>query len=149
MIERVGDVWVAAERDGAWVVVTTNGAVRRDGCAVMGRGVAREAASRYPNLPRLLGQRLLFEGNHVYAFASCRVFTFPVKAHWRDRADLGLIKRSARELIEMVLEPIPGDSAPVYSVRPGCGNGGLRWVDVRPLIEPWFRDYVAVWEREK
>lgn len=36
-------------------VVTTNGAVRRDGACVMGRGCAREAKERYPGVEYRLG----------------------------------------------------------------------------------------------
>ena len=51
MIETSGNLW-HFHTQGRWVVTTTNGSVRKDGCAVMGRGVAREAAAK------LLGRSL-------------------------------------------------------------------------------------------
>ena len=54
MLERAGDLW-ACHANGAWVTITTNGIVRQDGAAVMGRGVAYAAAQRYPWLARSLG----------------------------------------------------------------------------------------------
>lgn len=145
MDERAGDIWAAATRDGAWVVVTTNGATRQDGSAIMGRGIALEAARRHHGLQASLGRRLLHGGNHVNVFPSIHIVSFPVKHHWREQADLGLIEQSAHELREAIDHGRVNGL--VYSVRPGCGNGGLRWDDVRPVIEPLFGD-VAIYERK-
>lgn len=147
MIERGGDLW-DFHAIGAWVAITTNGIVRQDGTAVMGRGVAYEAAQRYPWLARSFGLRLRDGGNHVHAFWDIRLFTFPVKAHWRDRADLGLIEQSASELVDFVadLERFRGPQR-VYLVRPGCGNGGLRWAEVQPRLAPILDDRFIVVER--
>ena len=35
-----------------------NGVVKKDGCAVMGGGIALEAKERFPNLPKRLGELL-------------------------------------------------------------------------------------------
>ncbi len=35
----------------------------------------------------------------------------------------------------------------VYLVRPGCGNGQLKWEDVKPLIAPILDDRFIVVER--
>mgnify|MGYP001580901715 CR=1 FL=1 len=56
-------------------------------------------------------------------------------------ADLELIKESASQLAVV---------AGAYSnktfvlPRPGCGNGGLKWEDVKPVIEPILPDNVHV-----
>lgn len=83
---------------GEWICITTNGVVKRSGEAVMGRGCAREAAQRFPDLPWALGARLDHLGNIPHRFDFERLYTFPVKHVWWERADLDLIKTSARLL---------------------------------------------------
>lgn len=121
-----GDLWVypADIR-----IVSTNGSVRGDGCAVMGRGCAFEAAQRYIMLPRKLGVMLKKHGNHVFSFPDCNIITFPVKHQWHEDADLQLIERSVKELRQF-LQVGKRYVAPRF----GCGNGRLQWEDVKPLL---------------
>lgn len=132
MIEVFGDLWTYPTD---FRVITTNGSVRSDGRAVMGRGCAKEATTRYPHLARLLGERLRARGNHVHFFSDVELkdrlglFTFPVKHAWRDVADLDLIRRSTEEFARELLA-----SATYVLPRPGCGNGQRTWDEVRPLV---------------
>ena len=143
--ELIGDIWTLANRDHAWVVITTNGDVRHDYLAVMGRGIAREAAIRFPRLLAELGERIALTGNHLHHFDAYELITFPVKHHWRELAALRLIERSARELAVYASEI----NRPVYLVRPGCGNGGLHWDAVRPRLEPYLSgEKYAIIERD-
>lgn len=135
MREVHGDLFAYADK--AWIVITTNGIVRADGACVMGRGVAMQAARRWRSLPYRVGYYLKRYGNRVFAVEPWRVFTFPVKEHWRDKASEALIVRSAQQLREIVDKR---DLHAVYLPRPGCGNGGLTWPLVRPLILPFFDD---------
>jgi len=50
MQEITGDIW-EQHKLGRWIVITTNGAIKNDGSCVMGRGVAKQAADKYPELP--------------------------------------------------------------------------------------------------
>lgn len=117
--------------DNYYIVIPTNGQVNAAGDAVMGRGLARQAASRFRSIPAMLGQKLQTDGNHVYAWPELRFYTFPVKEHWKDEASLELIERSARELIKKA-EHI--GKFPVYIPRVGCGNGKCKWEDVKPIL---------------
>jgi hypothetical protein len=147
MIEISGDLWAAYDQD-HWVAITTNGVVRRDGACVMGRGVALQAACRWPQLPHLLGEEIGRHGNHVVLMSKYRIASFPVKHHWMDKADPNLIVRSAQELVDRIQEsPDVTLIPPFYLVRPGCGNGQLRWEDVRPLIAPILDDRFVIVER--
>ena len=149
MHEKTADLW-DLHGIGAWVAITTNGFVKKNGEAVMGRGVAREAAQCFEWLQAQLGDRIRDAGNHVHKFSTIRLFTFPVKHHWHDPADPDLIVRSAKELAAWIRDPGAGPSTPrVYLVRPGCGNGQLRWEDVKPLIAPIFDDRVVIVERAR
>lgn len=145
MIELTGDIWTEPGVDA--IVITTNGVVKNDGCAVMGRGVARQAAMRYPWLPARLGTCLTAVGNRVFIYDTpgddAPIITFPVKDRWWERADLGLILKSCRGLAGLV------DSRGLRKVvmpRPGCGNGGLDWGDVRKVVGPRLDDRFVVVE---
>ena len=132
MIEQAADLWTVPAD---FRVITTNGSLKKDGSAVMGRGCAREAALKYPKLPKLLGAALRRRGNRVHFFAREEtgapegLFTFPVKHLWMEPADPTLIMESVEAFRRQVLA-----SATYVMPRPGCGNGGLDWPLVRPLV---------------
>ena len=130
MKEVFGDLW---EFDGI-IAITTNGFVKRDGTCVMGRGCAKQAVIRFPGLPNKLGTKISAEGNHVFYFPEHRLITFPVKHRWWEAADLGLIERSARELLKMI--EVKKIQEAVYLPRPGCGNGRLKWGGVKKILSP-------------
>jgi len=135
MKEVTDDIWKYWDA-GEWVCVTTNGIIKNDGTAVMGKGIAKQAADKFPGLPKQLAWKLDRFGNHVYAFLPYRIFTFPTKHDWRDPSKMELILRSCAELRQM-------SAGKVYLPRPGCSNGGLDWNEVRPLVhaalpEDWF-----------
>ncbi len=150
MQEVYGDLW---SFPAALHVITTNGDVTRHGDAVMGRGCAREARERFPSLARELGGLLERHGNHVHYLgawapfspasgkAATRLASFPVKTHWTEDADPVLIARSARELVAMV--DASGFSSIVLP-RPGRGNGGLMWEDMRPMLTMVLDDRFCV-----
>ena len=127
------DAWEAHKR-GAWVCVLTNGIVNRRGEAVMGRGIALEAKTRFPELPRKLGIVINAYGNKVFQFTQHFLFTFPTKHHYREVSSPELIQRSAVQLRELVMG-LPPDT-PVVLPRPGCGYGGLDYeTEVKPILE--------------
>jgi hypothetical protein len=130
MKQAFGDLWEFA----GTIAITTNGFVKRDRTCVMGRGCARQAAVRFPELPRRLASRISAAGNHVFHFPEHRLITFPVKHTWWEAADLGLIERSARELLKMI--EVKKIQEAVYLPRPGCGNGRLEWEGVRKILSP-------------
>lgn len=139
MIEERCNIWDKHER-GEWVCITTNGFLKKDGSAVMGRGVAQQAAGRHPVLPFWLGQQIRDHGNQVHVHAGKRMVFFPVKHKWYEKADLDLIATSAKQL-ESFMEVY--DISKIYLPRPGCGNGQLTWEEVKPVIE-FLDDSVVV-----
>ena len=140
MQEIEGDLWSFWER-GSWVVITTNGTLNSKGQAVMGRGVALEAKRRVPLLPQMLGHDLARNGLRVVHFYYLGIICFPTKGKdWRLPASLDLIERSAWSLAALVNRYPLEITTPVYMVRPGCGVGGLKWEDVRPIIAPVLDD---------
>lgn len=140
MLEQRGDLWTFADA-GHWVAITTNGDVVSSGRAVMGKGVAKDAARRIPGLPLMLGAQLRRYGNHVHVFSVEQLLTFPTKRTWREVSDLALIARSANELVEMVDK---WNLSRVYLPRPGCGAGHRAWAEVKPLLAPVLDDRFIV-----
>ena len=130
MKEILGNIW-DFHAQGNWIVITTNGVVKRDGSAVMGRGVAEQAKARFPDLAFALGKKLTRSGNHVWTFSKFKIVTFPVKQVWQKPAHLDLIRQSCLEL-NSLFSAI--NIEPLYIVRPGCGNGQLAWSEVRPIL---------------
>lgn len=135
MQEIIGNIWDF--RDGSTVIaVTTNGAVSRRGRGVMGRGVAAQAAALDPDLPVRLGAALLAGGNHVHLLVPDLV-SFPVEHSPFEHPDPRLIARSAAELRALADQH---NWQRIVVPRPGCGGGGLRWDEVRPLLSKYFDD---------
>jgi len=124
MLEISGNIWDYHNRD-EWIIITTNGTVKKNGFAVMGQGVAKEMAILHPEFPGVLGETIRLSGNNVYTFAECRAITFPVKDGWRKKADLKLIEKSLQQVVELVNKTYLSDK--FYMVRPGCGYGWLDW----------------------
>jgi hypothetical protein len=123
--------------------ITTNGFVKKNGEAVMGAGCAKEAAKRWPDLPRILGNNIKSAGNLVNLLwkDEAILVAFPVKHNWFEKADIELIERSAAQL--MILTEVAGWQK-VLLPRPGCGNGRLEWADVRKVLEPILDERVYV-----
>lgn len=145
MKEIQGNIWDYHAK-GHWVVITTNGSVRKDGACVMGRGVALQAKEKFPLLPYELGNEIKHRGNFLLVFPQYRIITFPVKGQWMERANMQLIQSSLGQLIEFLSNPQVKIPYPIYMVRPGCGNGGLAWKDVRPILGKYLDDRFVVVE---
>jgi hypothetical protein len=139
MLETVGDIWEHADR-GEVIVITTNGSLTRDGRAVLGRGVAKQAGLRFPMLAEKLGRLLSEQGSHVFDLG-CGIVSFPVEETAWSQPDLCIIARSAEELHFLADR---SGWLRVVVPRPGCGGGGLAWKDVEPLLVPWFDERFLV-----
>ena len=146
MKEVKGDIWDYYDR-GNWIVITTNGTVKKNGECVMGRGVALQAKQRFPELPLKLGQAIKVSGNVPRGFLSLKLLTLPTKHNWWEKSDLVLIEEGCKKLmIDYKVDSLKV----VYMVRPGCSNGRLDWKDVKPILEKYLDDrFIIVERREK
>lgn len=124
--------------DGAQVLVNTvNSRLSPSGNGVMGKGVALEFATRFPSiLPEYEqairsgelrpGRALLFDlpdGRKWAALAT--------KDDWKNGSQYGWVESGLKELGEKMR------AAGLKSVAitpPGCGNGGLSWKTVEPMV---------------
>lgn len=143
MIDVYGDLW---QYPADALVLTTNGQLAGDGALVMGAGCAKQAKERFPTLPYLAGARVREHGNHVFVFDPAEhglafdkaIVSFPVKEHWRDPAELRLIRRSVAELLAIVNYT---GWRQVVVPRPGAGHGGRDYeTEVRPLLADLWDD---------
>lgn len=118
---------------GNMFVIPVNGTINKYNDAVMGRGLARDAADRYPFLRTEFGKLLKQRQHIVREMADKQFILFPVKYQWHEKADLGLIETSCRQLSLLAKF---WKYKMVYMPHVGCGNGGLDWEkDVRPVVE--------------
>ena len=63
------------------------------------------------------------------------IINFPTKSHWREQSRFEYIQSGLQDLVTVVRrEKIGSIAMPPL----GCGLGGLRWNEVRPLIEQAF-----------
>lgn len=111
---------------------------------VMGKGVALEFKRRWPEnfkaYKRLCDAGQLAPG-HVFVFENKDILAqdrhqflvnFPTKQHWRTQSRIEYIVSGLDDLVHWVSEQgIRSVALPPL----GCGNGGLDWSKVRPLIE--------------
>jgi hypothetical protein len=142
MEEINGDIW-DLHAMGYWVVVPTNGNTDRDGRAVMGAGVALQAAIKFPEIRMMLGNALAHDGNQVYVFPKQRVITFPTKNHWKNDSEYPLIHRSAQEL-QRITKSWLGIKPFICSPKLGCGLGNLDWNAVKEILDTYLEDKIII-----
>lgn len=132
MIEITGDLF---EQECDAICITTNGHVKKDGTCVMGRGCAKEALERWPNIGKVLGAKITARKNQCYLLGYVGKFavaSFPVKHHWRQNADLDLIEQSCKQIKQLADKH---NWKVIVIPRPGCGNGKLDWEQVKPILK--------------
>lgn len=158
---RYGDLMAAipemAERD--ILCVTTNNVLTARGDLVMGAGIAKAAADRFPGLPAAAGAAVKrhMDKHGVYNLIVLQPGTLPgqtvciglfqVKYHWALEADIRLICDSARDLREALNT---GRYGQAHLPFPGVKNGRLSRPRVVKAITPILSGSpVTLWELEK
>lgn len=130
---RTGDIW----KSGAETVVVPVNCV-----GIMGKGMALQCKRRYP---RVYGEyiqdcaRRLIEPGDVFHYQTWDasapqkwVLCAATKNHWRAGSQLRWVERCIREIDRTCCADRNGVVAvPML----GCGLGGLKWEDVRPIME--------------
>jgi len=145
MTEDLVDLWSFGADACDARCITTNGFIKTDGRAVMGRGVALEACQRYIALRAIQGRALQTFGNVPTILLPDHrpvLVSFPVKHHWKEWADLALIAESARRLVILANEQ---RWQRIVLPRPGCHNGHRSWErEVRSILRPMLDDRFTV-----
>jgi len=109
---------------------------------VMGKGIALEFKNRYPEMFKVyqricddksldIGKLLLWKSDEKL------VLLFPTKKHWRSPSKLAYIEEGLKKFVQSY------ESLGIESVafpRLGCGNGGLNWDEVKPIMERYLKN---------
>lgn len=162
MIEIRGNLFAQNNADA--IAITTNGFVKKNGEAVMGKGCAKQAANMMPSLPKILGKKIREAGNVTQILVDRKnripLISFPVKpimeisngnnyvSHmnfpkgksipgWACLADADIIVKSANELVKLADER---GWNKIVIPRPGCGAGELSWDEIKPLLDKILDD---------
>lgn len=110
---------------------------------VMGKGVALEFKKRWPDnykeYKKICSAKGLRPGK-VFVYDTKQLFptdgprflvNFPTKDHWRAKSKLDYVESG----LDALVEAIENYGIKSIAIPPlGCGNGGLDWSDVKPLI---------------
>lgn len=132
MIEQADGNLLQADVDALVNTVNTVG--------VMGKGIALQFKRAFPTMFKDYAQaakrhELALGSMHVWATGQMTgprfVINFPTKGHWKSGSRLEDIERGLDDLVRIVrVEGIRSLAVPPL----GCGNGGLDWAAVEPLI---------------
>jgi O-acetyl-ADP-ribose deacetylase (regulator of RNase III) len=109
---------------------------------VMGRGIALEFKNRYPEMFKIyqkkcenksidIGKLFLWKKEEKW------VLLFPTKKHWRYPSQIAYIEEGLKKFANIY------DKLGIESIafpRLGCGNGGLDWNEVRPIMEKYLKN---------
>ena len=107
---------------------------------VMGKGVALEFKKRYPEMfdryQELCEKQLLDVGKlYLWRGSEKWVLLFPTKKHWRYPSKIEYIEKGLQKFVEN-WDKLGSNT--ISFPRLGCGNGGLDWQDVKPLMEKYL-----------
>jgi len=109
---------------------------------VMGKGIALEFKKREPAMfeaySRICADKKLKPGTlWLWKESPQWVLNFPTKLHWKNPSRLEWIESGLQKFVDRHTDlGIREISFP----RLGCGNGGLDWDDVRPLMERYLSE---------
>jgi hypothetical protein len=103
----------------------------------MGKGIAAQFRKKYPEMFRAyrdICEKKLLEPGKLWLWKAPDqwILNFPTKRHWRYPSKLEWIDAGLEKFVaEYETRGITEISFP----RLGCGNGGLDWDEVRPIME--------------
>lgn len=109
---------------------------------VMGKGIALEFKNRYPEMFKVyqkecdennfdIGNLLLWKKEDKW------VLLFPTKKHWRSKSEIYYIEKGLDKFVQ-TYEVLGIES--IAFPRLGCGNGGLEWNVVQPIMEKHLKN---------
>ena len=116
---------------------------------VMGKGLAAEFKMRFPTnfllYARACARGEVRIGKVFVASTGAPTFqyilNFPTKPHWREPSQVSYIREGLIDLVAQV-QHLKVQSLAVPAL--GCGNGGLSYKHVRPLLEQAFQPFPAI-----
>ena len=124
-------------QSGAQALVNTVNCV-----GVMGKGIALHFKQAFPHNFAVYADacrrgevqpgRMLVVDDRSEEFGNHLIVNFPTKQHWRNPSQYEWVEAGLRDLVRVIREQhISSIAIPPL----GCGNGGLDWSRVKPMIE--------------
>lgn len=109
----------------------------------MGKGIAYQFKLRFP-LNNKKYQKACKDGSlrigtlHYLKEDGKWIVNFPTKDKWREKSKIEYIHTGLTELIKL----LPNLNVRSLAIPPlGCGNGGLNWNDVKPIITSYLTQF--------
>ncbi|MDA8213379.1 MAG: macro domain-containing protein [Clostridia bacterium] len=102
----------------------------------MGKGIAYQFKLRFPEnnqdyIKACRSGDLRIGTLHYFRENGKIIVNFPTKNKWREKSHIDYIHKGLSELVQL----IPRLNISSIAVPPlGCGNGGLNWAEVKPII---------------
>lgn len=152
MILKQGNIF---ESNADVIIVTGNSYITKERKLVMGRGAALELKNRVPDIDKIFGSKLFDKHLGVYGLVYHQgdsIFdtvygVFQVKYHFRDNADLDLIKHSTDMLYEHNKDTWDDDMYSIAMNFPGIGYGNLSAKNVLPIISK-LQDNITIYVKD-
>lgn len=137
-----GDIWSLSASH--FVIVPCNVGWTIAGIGVFGKGLALQAAQRFPKLPVWYGFQCqkFRENTPVLVYPDAALVMFPTKPlnmkcpwhSWKGPSTLAFVEKGLAQLVQLQF------ARPVAVPLLGCGAGGLREQDVVELIGRYLKD---------
>ena len=113
---------------------------------VMGAGLAAQFKDRYPEMYKEYRKRCLMGGvkigvPYLWEDGEIQILNFPTKRHWKDNSRLEDVEAGLKYLADNYM------MMGIYSIaipQLGCGLGGLKWADVKELINLYFGELTDI-----
>lgn len=107
---------------------------------VMGAGIALEFKKRYPQMflkyKKICDKKLLKTGMlQIFKEGDKLILNFPTKEDWRNSSKISYLELGLQKLVDTYKDRgITSLAIPQL----GCSNGGLNWLEVKPLMEKYL-----------
>lgn len=127
-----GDIFTSP----AQVIVNTVNTV-----GVMGKGIALSFKKAYPEMYKAYRNACednTFQMGNLMLWREIDhwILLFPTKENWRNPSKLEYIEQGLKKFVENYMKMSINSIA---FPRLGCGNGGLNWQEVKPLMEMYLK----------
>lgn len=142
MIEVEGDFWELYKApDVDLIVCTTNNIIKNDGSLVMGAGIAAQFKNFFKFVDFTWGKQIakldkdylfMLDGPRNVGHNSIYLGALQTKRDWKDPSDIELIVNSCKKMNKIC--DLLGFKK-ILMTRPGCGNGGLKWAQVKNKLK--------------
>ena len=117
---------------------------------VMGKGIALQFKQLFPfnfkeykkacDMKSLKPGVMLVVKDHHPTKGAKTIINFPTKVHWKSPSKMEYVEDGLKELVKVIRE---SELESVAVPALGCGNGGLKWEEVKKMIELYLSEVDA------